>query len=59
VHFDLAGIVADAGHGEGDAAVRGPADQLLLWPCGRRPLDALEVFGDRGAAEALREVTTF
>jgi hypothetical protein len=59
VHFDLAGVVADAGHGKGDAAVRGPADLLLLWLWGRRPLDALEVFGDRRAAEALREVTTF
>jgi uncharacterized protein (TIGR03083 family) len=33
------------GHAKGDAAVRGPAEQLLRWTWGR-PHEGLEVFGD-------------
>jgi uncharacterized protein (TIGR03083 family) len=34
-------------HGKGDAAVRGPAQDLLLALWGRRPFASLETFGDR------------
>jgi uncharacterized protein (TIGR03083 family) len=59
IRFDEGGLSVANGHDKGDAAVRGPAGELLLWLWGRRPLDGLEVFGDRSAADALREVTTF
>lgn len=59
IRFDDGGLSVELGHAKGDAAVRGPAGELLLWLWGRRALDGLEVFGDRGAADALREVTTF
>ena len=59
IRFDEGELVVEAGHAKGDAAVRGPAGDLLLWLWGRLPLDGLEVFGDRTAADALRAVTTF
>jgi len=59
VRFDEGAVTVETGHAKGDAAVRGPAGELLLWLWGRRPLDGLEVFGDVGAADALRAVTTF
>ena len=59
IRFEPGGIVAEPGHAKGDAAVRGPAAELLLWLWGRRPLDGLDLIGDRPAAEALRRVTTF
>jgi uncharacterized protein (TIGR03083 family) len=59
VRFDDGAVVVESGHAKGDAAVRAPAGELLLWLWGRRPLDGLDVFGDRGAADALRTVTTF
>ena len=59
IRFDPDRIDVATGHAKGDAAVRGPAGDLLLWLWGRRPLDGLEVFGDPGAADALRAVTTF
>ena len=59
IRFDPDRIDVATGHAKGDAAVRGPAADLLLWLWGRRPLEGLEVFGDPGAADALRAVTTF
>ena len=59
IRFDPGGLTVEAGHAKGDTAVRGPADQLLLWLWGRRPLGGLEVFGDPAAAGALRHVTVF
>ena len=59
VRFAERELVVDVGHAKGDAAVRGPAAELLLWLWGRRPLDGLEVFGDTTAAAALRNATTF
>jgi uncharacterized protein (TIGR03083 family) len=59
IRFDEGGLAVEVGHAKGDAAVRGPAGELLLWLWGRRPLDGLELFGDGSAAVALREVTTF
>jgi uncharacterized protein (TIGR03083 family) len=58
IRFAEGDVAVEVGHAKGDAAVRGPAADLLLWLWGRRPLDDLEVFGDRTAAEALRAVTT-
>ncbi len=59
IRFEEGDVVVETGHAKGDAAVRGPAGQLLLWLWGRQPLDGFEVFGDRRAAQALRDVTTF
>jgi uncharacterized protein (TIGR03083 family) len=59
IRFEPGDLVVEAGHAKGDAAVRGPAAELLLWLWGRRPLDALEVHGNQGAVEHLRAVTTF
>ncbi|MET0324526.1 MAG: maleylpyruvate isomerase family mycothiol-dependent enzyme [Ilumatobacteraceae bacterium] len=59
IRFDEGDVTVDVGHAKGDAAVRGPADELLLWLWGRVPLDRFEVFGARDAADALRLVTTF
>lgn len=46
-------VVITHEHGKGDAAVRGPAADLLLWVWGR-PTDAVEIFGDESVAEAWR-----
>lgn len=59
IRFDEGTVTVEGGHAKGDAAVRGPAGELLLWLWGRRTLDGLEVFGDRSAPDALRAVTTF
>jgi hypothetical protein len=59
LRFEAGEVAVEVGHAKGDAAVRGPAGDLLLWLWGRHPLEDLEVFGDRSAAEALRAVTTF
>jgi uncharacterized protein (TIGR03083 family) len=59
IRFEAGDVVVETGHAKGDAAVRGPAGGLLLWLWGRLPLDGFDVFGDRSAAEALREITTF
>jgi uncharacterized protein (TIGR03083 family) len=59
IRFAEGDLTVEIGHAKGDAAVRGPAGDLQLWLWGRRPLDALEVFGDTTAAAALRTATTF
>jgi uncharacterized protein (TIGR03083 family) len=59
IRFAPGDVIVETGHAKGDAAVRGPAADLLLWLWGRRPLDGLEVHGAPDAAERLREVTTF
>ena len=46
-------VVITHEHGKGDAAVRGPASDLLLWVWGR-PTEAVEIFGDESVAEAWR-----
>ena len=38
-------------HGKGDAAVRGPASELLLWSWGR-PTHDIQIFGDEAVATA-------
>ena len=40
-------------HDKGDAAVRGPASELLLWVWGR-PTHDLQIFGDEAVAAAWR-----
>jgi len=59
IRFDDGRLTVDVGHAKGDAAVRGPAADLLCWLWGRVALDGLEVFGSRDAADALRAVTVF
>jgi uncharacterized protein (TIGR03083 family) len=48
----------DRGHAKGDAALRGPASQLLLVTWGRIPPDAegLELFGDRALLDRLQQL---
>jgi uncharacterized protein (TIGR03083 family) len=45
------GYVVTREHAKGDAAIRGPANDLLLVLWRRLPLDAVEVIGDRTVAE--------
>ena len=52
-------VAVEATHAKGDVALRGPVEDLLLVLWRRRPLDVLEVFGDRSVAERLLEVATF
>jgi uncharacterized protein (TIGR03083 family) len=59
IRFEQGDLAVEPGHAKGDAAVRGPVADLLLWVWGRRPLDGLEVFGDASAAEALRTAVRF
>ena len=40
-------VEVERAHGKGDAAVRGPAVELLLWSYNRRPATGLELFGDK------------
>jgi uncharacterized protein (TIGR03083 family) len=50
---DGGALTVTAEHAKGDAAVRGPASDLLLVLWRRKGLDAVEVLGDRGVAERL------
>ena len=45
-------VEVQRGHAKGDAAVRGPAGELLLFAWGRDPSPSLEVFGDPSVVEA-------
>ena len=51
-------LLVTAEHAKGDAALRGPASDLLLALWGRVGPDALEVIGDRAVAERLLARTT-
>ena len=44
-------VVVSHAHAKGDAALRAGGEDLLLVMWGRRPLDGLELFGDRSVAE--------
>jgi uncharacterized protein (TIGR03083 family) len=59
VRFADGDVAVEVAHAKGDAAVRGPAGELLCWLWGRRPVEGLEVFGSADVATALRTVTTF
>jgi uncharacterized protein (TIGR03083 family) len=50
---DGGGLTVTAEHTKGDAAVRGPASDLLLVLWRRKGLDEVEVLGDRSVAERL------
>jgi len=45
------GVSATLGHEKGDAPIRADAADLLMALWKRRPLDGLEIFGDRSIAE--------
>jgi uncharacterized protein (TIGR03083 family) len=55
------GIAVTAGHGKGDAAVRGSASALLLMLVGRLPPDdpEVEVIGDRALVDGFLAATPF
>lgn len=53
------GLVWANGHAKGDAALRAPAQDLLLVLTRRRGLEGLEVFGDRAVLEELLADTDF
>lgn len=51
IAFTAEGPVCERGHAKGDAAVRGPASDLLLLLWNRVPRSRLEVFGDAGVLD--------
>lgn len=53
------GLDVAATHAKGDVALRGSANDLLLALWRRRPLDSIDVVGDRAVAERLLEIATF
>jgi uncharacterized protein (TIGR03083 family) len=53
VRFDDGGLQVTREHAKGDAAVRGPATDLLLALWGRVPLEQVEIIGDRAAVDRL------
>ena len=54
------GITFDHGHAKGDVALRGPAEDLLLWVWNRAPVDdRFEVFGDPALLETWRTAVVF
>ncbi|MEO6468688.1 MAG: maleylpyruvate isomerase family mycothiol-dependent enzyme [Acidimicrobiia bacterium] len=59
LRFDPDGVAMSREHAKGDVAVRGPANDLLLYLNGRRPLDGLEVFGDAGVLDAHAAMRSF
>ena len=57
--FTENGLEVEATHAKGDVALRGPSEDLLLVLWRRRPLDRLDVIGDRALAEQVLEIATF
>jgi uncharacterized protein (TIGR03083 family) len=53
------GLDVEAIHAKGDVAVRGPATDLLLVMMRRRPLDAVEVLGDRASLDGFMDQARF
>jgi hypothetical protein len=56
---DAPPVVVEHAHAKGDVALRGSAEDLLLVLWRRRPLETVEVLGDRAVAEALLDVARF
>lgn len=52
-------IEVSHGHGKGDAALRGPASDLLLWGWGRKPSEDIETFGNSATVEAWATALSF
>lgn len=50
------GVEVERVHAKGDAALRGPASDLLLAAWHRRPLDAIDVVGDADRAAAVLDL---
>ena len=48
-------LVVTREHAKGDVAARGSASDLLLFLWGRRPVSALDVFGDGDLLDRFRE----
>lgn len=59
LRFGAEGVEVEAAHAKGDVALRGPAEDLLLVLWRRRPLDRLDIVGDRTVAERLLDVARF
>lgn len=59
LEFAADGVATSRAHAKADVALRGPAQSLLLVMWRRRPIDVLEVFGDRGVAEEFLDITRF
>ena len=57
--FGSRGATVEATHAKGDAALRGPAADLLLAVRRRRPLELIDVVGDRAVAELLLDQARF
>ena len=53
--FTPDGVTGERGHAKGDAAVRGPASDLLLLLWNRIPAGRLEVFGDTAVLDRWAE----
>jgi len=53
------GVQIAHGHGKGDVAVRGTAEDLLLFVMSRRPATALELFGDSDLAARWQAAANF
>ena len=52
-------LEVERGHGKGDAALRGPASDVLLALWGRPVLDGVEIFGDASVVERWRQLFRF
>lgn len=59
LRFDDGGVEVEATHAKGDVALRGLAADLLLVVWRRRPLESLDVFGDRALAARLLDLARF
>lgn len=59
IRLDSNGMHVDREHAKGDVAVRGPASDVLLVLFGRKPLDAVELFGDAALFEQFRDQAKF
>jgi len=61
IRHEEGGVRVEAGHGKGDAALTGPAADLMLVLVRRCPLDreGVTVFGDRGLVTGWLAETSF
>jgi uncharacterized protein (TIGR03083 family) len=59
IRFDPEGMHVGREHAKGDVAVRGPASDVLLVLFGRKPADAVELFGDAALFERFRDQAEF
>jgi uncharacterized protein (TIGR03083 family) len=59
IRLDEKGMHLTREHGKGDAALRGPASDVLLVLLGRKAPDAVDVFGDTDLFEGFRRHAAF